>query len=204
MKKIIILLMAFCLAMPVLNAAELSKNDRKTVEKLAKTRAKDLTKDGWKVMSTLPLQTSLERHFTAQLFDNKTEEIGISTRTKSKNNGRMLAQSAAMNAYADKWTSDLKGRAINDGSVKDKEFENFYAAYERLVESEIRGDLKESFSMIRENADGTFEIQIFYLVDTEAAFQANMKALERAAKEAEMAQEYADKMSQFVREGFDK
>lgn len=207
MKKIIVLLLAFVLALPAINAAELSKKDQKMVENLAKKRAKDLEKQGWKTMGTLPLVNSLTKHFTATEFDGLEELQGISTRTKSKNNGRMLAQSNAMNTYAGEWESKLKGRIaqelkVEESALNSNEFEHFYGAFERLVEGEIRGELKESFSMIRENPDGTFEIQIFYLIDPDKATTARMNALTNAMKESELSQQYAEKISEFINNGF--
>ncbi len=90
------------------------------------------------------------------------------------------------------------------GVDTDKEFENFYAAYERLVEKEIRGEMKQSFSLIRTNADGTFEVQSFYIISEDAASKARIRAFENATKESEAAQKHADKISEFVRAGFDQ
>lgn len=204
MKKIIIMLMALCLAFPSIQATEVSKKEQKQIESMVKTQKKDLSKKGWTVMGSYPLDASLERHYTSMIADNKEEQVGFSTKTKSKNNGRLIAQSNAMNEYAGKWASQLKQRIVGDAQVEsdNAEFEHFYSAYERLVESEIRGELQESFSLIRENNDGTYEIAIYYLIDTEKASKARMRALENAVKESEYAQKYADLISNFVREGF--
>lgn len=205
MKKLIILLMAFCLAMPAMYA-EISKKEQKTIEKMAKDKAKELTKSGYQAMGSLPLQAALERHYKNILIDGMRDEQGISTATKSKNNGRMMAQSNAMNAYAGKWASQLKQRVIGDAAIAPEdqaEFENLYSAFERLVEAEIKGELQESFSVIKTNPDGTYEIQIYYLVDEEKASKARVNALKNAAKESDVAQKYADQLSKFVNEGFE-
>lgn len=82
------------------------------------------------------------------------------------------------------------------------EFDHFYAAYESLVQKEINGELQESFSVIKENKDGTFEMQTFFIVSESAATRARIRAYENAAKESAAAQKYAQKVSEFVREGF--
>ena len=82
------------------------------------------------------------------------------------------------------------------------EFDKFYAAYERLVDKEIKGELKESYSIIREIRPGLFEMQTYFIVNEDAAMKARIRALENAAKETEIAQKYANKISEFVKEGF--
>jgi hypothetical protein len=84
------------------------------------------------------------------------------------------------------------------------EFDHFYAAYERLVEKEIKGELVESFCVIRsvDKETGEYEMMTFFVVDESAATRARIRALENAAKESEIAQKYAEKVSEFVREGF--
>ena len=99
----------------------------------------------------------------------------------------------------------MKGRVVSDimgnATDTDGEFDKMYSAYERLVEKEIRGELKESFSIIRSNGDGTFEIQSFFIVNEKAASIARQRALENAARESALAQKYAEKVSEFVKEG---
>lgn len=206
MKKLIIMLLAVVLAIPAINAVELSKKDQKRVESLAKNRAKELTKKGWETMGSLPLQSALEKHYTATEFGGCREQVGTSTKTKSKNNGRLLAQSNAMNEYAGLWASELQGRIVQDSKVNgveydEGEFENFYAAFQRLVESEIKGELQESVSMIRQNPDGTYEIQILYLVDEAKASDARVQAIKNAAKESKIAMDHAEEIANFVKNG---
>ena len=96
--------------------------------------------------------------------------------------------------------SDMAG----DGTSAEGEFDHFYGAYERLVEKEIKGEMEESYSVIRDNGDGTYELQTFYIVSESAASKARLRALENALKESEAAQRNADKISSFVREGFEQ
>ena len=132
--------------------------------------------------------------------------MGISTKSKSKNVGQQMAINNACATYAQQAGSSLKGRVVSDlagdGIDTDAEFEHFYAAYERLVEKEIKGEMDQSFSLIRNNPDGTYEIETFFIVSEGAASKARIRAMENAAKESEAAQRYANKVSEFVREGF--
>lgn len=201
MKKLLMLLLAFCLLAPVAYA-DLSKKELKECENLAKKRSKDLKKQGYTVMGSLPMEKALEKHFQKTQYGGMAEVQGISTQTRSKNNGRMLAQSNAMNTYAGDQSSKLKGRMIIDSRAGDeKEWEKFFAAFERVVEKEIRGDLSESYSLIKENPDGTFEIMTMYVYDIKNADRANKRALEQALSESKLAAEDATQISKFINEG---
>ena len=106
-------------------------------------------------------------------------------------------------SYAQEAGSSLRGRILTDisadGTGGDAEFEHFYGAFEREVTKEIKGEMAESFSVIRDNGNGTYEIQSFYIVSESAASKARIRALDNALKESEAAQRHAEKISAFVR-----
>jgi len=210
MKKVLAILLAVLFILPAAYAADPAKQLKKAKEKERKEVMKRLKKEQWSLLgSSRSLEVALLSHWTEldQLGANGKEIVGISTRTKSKNIGQQMATNAACINYAQEAGSAVKGRALTDmagsGVDADKEFENFYAAYERLVEKEIRGEMKQSFSLIRTNADGTFEVQSFFIVNEDAASKARIRAFENAAKESEAAQKHAEKLSEFVRSGFE-
>lgn len=210
MKKVLAILLAVLFILPAAYAADPAKQLKKAREKERKEVMKRLKKEQWSLLgSSRSLEVALLTHWTdldALGADGK-EIVGISTRTKSKNIGQQMATNAACINYAQEAGSAVKGRALTDmagsGVDTDKEFENFYAAYERLVEKEIRGEMKQSFSLIRTNADGTFEVQSFFIVSEDAASKARIRAFENATKESEAAQKHADKIAEFVRSGFE-
>ena len=114
--------------------------------------------------------------------------------------------------YAQTAGSYVKGRIVSDLAVDgidtNAEFEHFYAAYERLVEKEIKGEMRESFSVIRkvgvnkQTGNDEFEMQIYYIVNESAASKARIRAFENAMRESEAAQKYAKQVSDFVQDGF--
>ena len=117
-----------------------------------------------------------------------------------------MAYNYAVVTYAQKAGSHVKGRVVSDisgdGTEGTSEFEHFYAAYEREVEKEIKGELEQSFTVIRENGDGTFEMQSYFIASESAATKARIRAYENAMKESAAAQKYAGKISDFIKEGF--
>ena len=61
-----------------------------------------------------------------------------------------------------------------------------------------------SYTIIRTNPDKTYEIRTYFIVSEVAASRARMRALEEAMKASEAAQRHAEKISEFVKQGFDK
>ena len=204
MKKILILLMAFLLAVPSANA-QLSD---KQCEKEAKKRAKSLRKEGYEVFgSSVTLEMALFLHNKKTLGVDGVDVLpGIASSVKSKNVATQWARQNACFQYAQSVNNQLKGRvaadmgadAINKGNEKDK----FYAAYESAVQAQINGVLKHSYSIIKDNGDGTYEVQAFFIVNEDEAHKARMRALENTLAETEMEQEFARKVSEFVGEAF--
>ena len=209
MKKVIVFLLTLIMMMPAAIAADNSKQLQKARNKERKEVMKRYKKEGWQLFgSTRSLEVALLSHWEKldKLGEDGREVMGISTKSKSKNVGQQMAISNACATYAQQAGSSLKGCIVSDlagdGIDTDAEFEHFYAAYERLVEKEIKGEMDQSFSLIRNNPDGTYEIETFFIVSEGAASKARIRAMENAAKESEAAQRYANKVSEFVREGF--
>lgn len=207
MKKIILFIMAICLIAPVADAQ--NKQLEKMRKQEYKTKIKEYKKDGWKLFgSSRSLDVVLLTHYDKlnSLGEDGHEVLGIASRFKSKNVGKQMAINNACLTYAQQAGSHVKGRVVSDmagdGVEADAEFDHFYAAYERLVEKEIKGEMSESYSIIRDNGDGTFEMQVYFIVSESAATRARIRALENAAKESAAAQKYAEKVADFVREGF--
>lgn len=212
MKKILVMLMAVCLSFGAVSAQELTKAQAKQVKKEVKAKMKEYKKENWKIFgSTRTLEGALADHYTKLISrgDEAGEYVGVASNFKSKNVGHQQAINNGVNTYAQQAGSKLKARLVSDmranGSTDDvesPEFDNFYAAYERLVEKEIRNEMSESFSMIRELTPGVYEMQTFFIVDENTASKARIRAMENAEKESEAAQRHATKISDFVRKGF--
>lgn len=208
MKKVMLFLMALCMMVPVTLDAQ-NKLLEKKLKKEYKSKMKEYKNEGWKLFgSSRSLDVALLSHYDklTQLADDGRELMGVASKFKSKNVGKQMAINNACVTYAQQAGSSVKGRVVSDmagnGVNADEEFEKFYAAYERMVEKEIKGEMRESYSIIRDNGDGTFEMQVYFIVSESAATQARIRALENAAKESAASQVYAEKIADFVKEGF--
>ena len=206
-QKLLLLVLGLCFLAPTVNAQ--NKALEKARKKEYKQKMKMYKDEGWKLFaSSRSLDVALLTHYDKlnTMGEDGQEIVGVATKCRSKNVGRQMALNNACVTYAQQAGSKVKGRVVSDmqgdGVNADAEFDKFYSAYERLVDKEIRGEMKESYSIIRDNGDGTFEIQTYFIVNESAASQARLRAMEQASKETEMAQQYAKKISDFVKEGF--
>ena len=202
MKKIIMFLMAaFMLSVVPATAQELSKSEKKAM----KAKLKEFKKEGWKIFgSTSTIDLALEKHMLKLQSEDAIEVPGIASSFKSKNVGKQMALNSAMTYYASTMDSEIKGKVVSDmqgdGEFSETEFEKFYAAFKRSVQTTIKDELKESFSIIRDKGNGTYEMQSFYIVDKKAASKARMRAIEQAAKESVAAQIYAKGIEKYLNE----
>jgi len=213
MKKIILLLMALCL-IGTTAVAQNSKELEKQLKKEYKLKMKELKKGGWQLYgSSRSLEVMLLQHYNKLGIDggDAYEIMGNATNFISKNVGHQMAVNNACNNYARQASSVVRGRIVSDmsgnGTDASGEFDHFYAAYETSVEKEIRGEMTESFSVIRQigqspKGQPIYEMQTFFIISESEATRARLRALENAQKESEAAQRYAKKVSDFVREGF--
>jgi hypothetical protein len=206
MRKIFLVFLTMALFSQIQSFAQ---NDllNKALQKEYKAKMKEFKKGGWEIFgSSRSLEVALLNHYDKlnKGGDNVYEIVGIASAFKSKNIGRQMAMNNACVIYSSQAGSQVKGRVVSDmGADADNltvEFDHFYAAYERAVEKEIRGEIKESFSIIRQNKDGSYEMQSFFLFDEDSALNARVKAFENAAKESVAAQKYADIISKYINE----
>ena len=195
------LMAAFMLSVVPATAQELSKSAKKSL----KAKVKEFKKQGWQIFgSTSTIDLALEKHMLKLHSDDAIEVPGTASSFKSKNVGKQMALNSAMTYYASMMDSEIKGKVVSDmqGDVEfsETEFEKFYAAFKRSVQTTIKDELKESFSIIRDKGNGTSEMQTFFIVDKHAASQARVRALEQAGKESVAAQLYAKVVQKFIQE----
>ena len=201
MKKLVMILMAFCLTMPVAVNAQ-----SKMVKKQVKAKMKELTKDGFKVFGTAQtLEAVLTKHYMKlEENDGKIFEISAYAEAKSYNLASTAAQGSAAQKYASICNTQLKARMLGDmgleNSENSTEFNKFYAAYEAKIEQEIRGELRPSVSVKKDLPDGRIHVEAYYLVDEDAASRARQNAFKNSQAESAAAQKYAQRVSDFVNE----
>lgn len=197
MKKIIVMALAILMAVPVFaQGAQYRK------------KLREYKRDGWELFgSSRTLNDALRAHYSALETPGVFEVTGTASGVKSEAVGQQVAWNNACINYVQQAGGFLRGRVDSDahaGSTSDAEFSNFYAAYETLLQKEIRGELKPSFTLVRRLADGSCQMMAFFVVDEAAAAGARIKAMELAAEESEAAQRIAESVRGYVKEGFNE
>lgn len=199
MKKILFILVAALVAIAPVNAQ--SKKAMKQAKKQAKTEAAA----GYKLLEAGDLVYVIAKHIDK--VDGGLEQIVATADGKrSTNLAKSIARNNALNEYSEKARSIVKGRVASEMTdLNDVQKEQFMAAYERLVLAELKGEVKTSFTLVRHNAKAhTYDVKLFCLIDPEAAHTANVNALNRAAEEQKLVQQYGTNISNWIKEGFNE
>ncbi len=213
MKKFIFAIVAIIVCTMSFDAtAQSNKALQKAQKKEYKAKMREYKKGGWEIFgSSHTLNTVLLTHYE-ELSKEGVSEISATAESTSKNIGRDKLFMNACTYYARESGSIVKGRIVEDlGSIitpeEATEFEHFYEAFESAVEKEIKGELKLSYTVFRQIKKGEtdiYEFEALFLVDEEAATQARIRAFENAARESEVAQKYAERVSEFINKGLQK
>ena len=207
MKKLVLfLLLSVCL----IDVCAQNKTLQKALKKEYKAKMKEYKKEGWKITaSSRSLDVALLLHYEKLSDENSRELVGAISNCRSINVCRQAALNNAAAYYASLAGSHLKGRVVSDIAVNQSdndsnaEFDKLYAAYERCVEKEIKGEMMESYTISRTNEEtGQKELQTYFIVNESEATKARIRAWENAQKESEAAQKYATEVSKFINEGF--
>jgi hypothetical protein len=198
----------FCISLSA--QAQSDRKYRKTMEKVYKTKTKELKKQKWIVSGTsLTLDAAIMKHLrTLNANENNRELIATVSMCQSLNVCKSTALNNALIEYAQSAGSYVRGRIVSDmfnnsSAEVPEEFDKFYAAYERLVSAEVKGELEFSLALEKNNGSGR-SYQAWYIIDEDKAMQARVRAMRRAAEETRLAQEYAGQVSQFVQEAFEE
>lgn len=215
MKKLLLIL-ALLIGVSSVTFAQYDRQLEKKTAKMYKAKLKEYKNDGWKLNSnTKTLDVLLLQHYKALDEVDKSgnlvnsEIVGNTTDCKNVSVCRAVAENNAANAYANASGSYIKGRANSEASFasaedESRELEKFYAAYERLISTEIKkGVMRESFSLIRYNpSSGKNEYMSVFLINEDRAGQARIRACEQAIKESQLNQQWAGQISNYVNEKF--
>lgn len=200
MKKIVLIIVAAFMMMPAVSQAQTSAY-AKTLKKEVKQKTKELTKGGWEIFgSARTIEVALAKHY-ARLESNEKDLVGIvgtAPRFTSKNVGHQMAFSSAANQYALMTSGTVRGLVENnsssDGANTANEVDNFIASFIREVEYSVKGELEESFSVIREIEPGVYEMQSFFIVNKNSDSEAKIRALKNAAKENNVSAELTQQL----------
>ena len=201
MKKLFSILIATIVAFSPVYAQ--TKKDAKTAKKEAKLAAKDLQREGYKLLELGDLQIQLEDYLLKAKSGQK-QIVGTAEGCMSLNLAKTTALNNAINEYATMSGGMVKGRITsNTSSINGQQVDDIVAAYERLVLKEIKGEIQTCVTLVKETKK-KFDVRVYCLVDYDAAHAARMKAMRLALEELELTQKYGTEVSNWIDEGLNK
>jgi len=133
------------------------------------------------------LKVALLDHYEKTGGDPTREITGIVTSCQSINLCQTRALNNAANRYATQASINVKGKlgtALDHSErLKQAEVDNFSAMYASKVEGEVGGVLTDSYSVIKENGDGTNRYETVFIIDQEKLASARRRAMEQTLLE---------------------
>lgn len=190
-----------------------SKAVIKQMKKECKKKTKQLSSEKWEVFgSSHSLEGALMVHYEKLMAEGVTEMVGFATSTQ-KNIGSAKLLQDAVEKYASLHSQNIKGRTVtkHGSEVSDEdiiEIDNFLQGFDSKVQGAIRGELKPSFMIYRQvstpSGKPSYEFEGYFLVDTEAAHQARLRAMEEMLKEQEAMHKLSDKTAKWIKEAFEE
>ena len=172
------------------------------VQQERKKTCQTAQESGFRGNGLTPLEDLLYKHY-AKIELGASEQEGHGT-SKTKNMGRQLCLNSAMAEYASKEVSQIQGRTFYDAQgneidpTGDENFARFYVAFERLTQKEIKGELQESFTVMKQNPDGSYEFTMYMTYDPKKASDRREQALKEAFTESGLAQQYGIQGSDYI------
>lgn len=176
-----------------------SSKEIRQAKKLARSEAKELENDGYKLTEIGDLQAELQEYIL-ESKKGKEQIIGTSGPTVSLNLAKITAENNAINEYVNRTGGMVKARITSDLSEVDGvQRDNLVAAFERMAVKEVKNDVEFCFSVVKEQRR-QYDVRTYCLVDNEEAHLAKMKALEQALAELGLTEKYGSKISEWIKE----
>ena len=210
MKKVFSSGMLIMLLLSAVNVcyAQSDRKVKKMQDRQYKTNLKLLKKQGWvSADKTFTLDFALAKFYKELFADESNNQKWYGNVLNCKATCADVALSDAQSRYAQLASANVRKRVVgdmfnNESAPQLEEFSKFYAGYEILVSKELSGLMKQYLAIERPNNAGGKEYEIWYIINEAEASKARLRAMQAAFEETRLAQQYADQVAKFVREGF--
>lgn len=203
MKKIFIFAALLLVAATASTEAQ-TRRELRSAKSEAVSAAKTLKREKFKMVELGDLQSRLEQYFL-KVNSGCTQIVGIADKCISQNLAKMTAINNAANEYASNSGGTVRGRIVSDaGTISGEQVDVIVAAYERIIQKDIKGELVPFVTVVRNHKKDGFDARVYCLVDLDHAHEARMKAMERALEETRYLEKYGSMISDWIDEGVDK
>lgn len=206
-KQALLTLALTCFAIALITSCGSTKSSSTTYTRADELNEKmnQLEQAGWQIHGTTrTLRGKLTEHYDKMDANpDYYEVIGTSTGCRSVTVCRAAALNAASVDIAAKMGQDLRGKAMRDmgldeGAEMPAEFNRFQEACISNFQAAVKGELLESFALIRKGADGLNSYEIYYLVDRQSARKKRAQAIKDALEESKLRNEYTRSVEKFI------
>jgi hypothetical protein len=205
-------IVTFMLSSPLQNSfaqstKKLDKQLQKEKKEMSKKKISEYKINGWELADNFrTLEAALDEHHK-KLEDGQNKElIGDVAQCESINICRQKSMIVAQNMYVLLASANIRGQvealARQDNNMTETEINKVLTAYEKTLQAEISGIITESFSIVRDNGDGTNTFQTIFIVNEEKASLVRKRAMDRSLQETKITLKEAEEISKFVQEGF--
>lgn len=195
-------------AVPQTAYAQLSKKQEKQLakekDKMVKKKLQELKSDGWKLgADSRSMEVALLEHYQRiGTGDKNIEFVGEVSKCKSQGVCEEAVVRNAQNRYATLASAYVKGKITSDiftnANIPQEEIDKLVALYATRVEQAVGKLLTESFSLTKDNNDGTKMYRKFFILNEENAALARKKALELSLEETDITIEMSKKIFEYV------
>ena len=155
-----------------------------------KFKIEEYKREGWKLSGgSRTLEVALLDHYdNVAKFGGET--TGMVSKCQSINVCQLSALNNAINNYATKASAQVKailGTTIKQNdNLPETEISNFVAEYASKVSAELKNVLVESYSVVKENGDGTKSFRTIFFVNEEKSGALRRKAFEQSLLETKI------------------
>lgn len=200
MKRLFTVLAILLSIMSVVNAQ--TKQDKK----LAKSRAKELTKQGWQAQTSKGVEAGFLELFSTMNSGDYAEYVADGASDKSLSAAKAKSRNNAINEYVEYSKSIVKSRIVTElNDLKEEEAENYISNFERLIVKNLEDDVFRSPVLVLYKQEGRhYDVRSYYLIDNSAAERVVRNAMQKAAEESDLAHKHADGISKFINSGLEE
>lgn len=207
MKKTLVMAMlaAFAMMNSTVYAQSVAKQ-LKSPKKALEARVKELSKDNWKSLNSDGLAMAVSEHNNKRRNNpNLYEIVGTAEQVESTNIGKAQARNNAINEYAELCGGMLRARITSDvRNVNKAQADNLVSGYERILSKKLEGEVRPSYYVYKDLADGKYNVRGFFLIDEARIEKIQKEAIKEASEEANLAHDYGEGISDFVKQGFNQ
>jgi len=194
-------------AVPQSSFAQNTRSERKALEKEVSQKTNELRRANWTMAGSRTMQAALTNHYQQlQQTENMIEIIGASRcQSTGTNVCRRTASSNARIEFAARSSAEVQGFAttlmhnIPDFNLQ---FDQTIETTEQLIQARIGNAMRESFSVVKQNGDGSQQMETYFLVNVNDAEEIIRTALKESMETNRISIEAQREISNAVRERF--